>query len=244
MPDDPLAAVLHEHGLLRNETVQVTGRDSSFAAWAVVLAAGTVTVAFSHWDDNRIVTGIALCVLFPLIAAAIYRGVALYHGDVERIATYLIWLERKYQVLSTNPGALEDEAKNFWRDRKFKGEPGEKALAALTARLGWELWLRRGDRDRPHILSQWADVTQWRTQHQKGLMREYARTRAFRNAVLLIWGSGLLGLAYLLLEWDDLWCPLALLLIYVPALAGLSLLSAIEICDRLRWKTGNFPPGD
>ena len=37
-----------------------------------------------------------------------------------------------------------------------------------------------------------------------------------------------LGLAYLVLEWDDLWYPLALLLIYVAALAGLGLLSAIE----------------
>lgn len=257
-PGDILAAVLQEHSLLRQEIVQVTGRDSTFAAWAVLLAGGTLSLAFARWDSNRIVAGLALCIFFPVIVSGLYRGVLLYKGDVERAATYLMWLEEKYKVLSTNPGALEKAAKEFYRINAFQRaarrdeepppvhvmgivpEPEREDIVGLVSPLGWEAWLRRY-KHHPHVMGRWISPGKWFEEHKIPLLSEYARTRVFRNTLMLTWTSGLLGLAYIVVEWDALWYPVALVTTYVCAILALGLLSAVQVVDRLSRKMGRIP---
>jgi len=142
-----------------------------------------VSISFTQWDKDPIVPGLGLCVLFPIIAAAVYRGVALYHGDVERIATYLMWLERKYKVLSADPDPerLKAAAKKFCTHNQLSAT--DNALAALTSPLGWELWLRR-DPGHLHILHPWKTPKAYVEAHKNGVLNDYVQTRAFRNAVL------------------------------------------------------------
>jgi hypothetical protein len=80
------------------------------------------------------------------------------------------------------------------------------------------------------------------------VLKDYVQTRAFRDAVLVIWAPGVLGQVYLGLRWSVLWHPWVLVITYLTWIVLLGPATAVQIADRLKHKTGNFPkkppPGD
>lgn|GEM_PF-6935004 len=184
--EDYLRGILQEHSLLRQEYMGVEKLYNSSLSWFAAILAGSIWFGFSNpggAEGIRPHSALVLLILFPILGMILFFVLQYYNLFMVQLGQYILWLERKYCLMSpqTDNEELERISAAFGKNYITYGHQ-DLVARALAAPMGWESLSR----------------VRWDRQINEYLFRQLKNRRFFLAIVAI---ACLPGSMYLIDKW-------------------------------------------